>query len=390
MLANMQIYLLTDGAQSDELTDLTSRLSAVLPTLRKLTNLEEGKASAVPAISGDPVYIIIPIDSASERIFEISERNQAGTFYIFVSKDISASDYKRLVRRENADWVSLEGAPQEILEIIARRTVRSEPTKTDRSQLAIVAFVPSSGGVGNTTLAVETAVQLKLDKRTRARRVCLLDLDFQTGHVCDYLDIEPRLRMDEIANDPTRMDDQLFDLFVSHHSSGVDVLACRRDRHAPMEVSIEALDALFRVIALRYDLLIIDLPPVWIGWTAQVVAACDLAVVTGRNNVPSLRQVAETLDAVKGIESTPQQVVVGLNRCDTGLFGGIARRGHVKKVLEREKVLYVRDESGAATESVNTGVPVSIASRSSKISKDIQAFAALLATIAPTRVRTAS
>ena len=41
----------------------------------------------------------------------------------------------------------------------------------------IVAFVPSSGGVGNATLAIETAMQMTLSKKTPSRRICLLDLD---------------------------------------------------------------------------------------------------------------------------------------------------------------------------------------------------------------------
>src|SRR5947208_42107 len=77
-------------------------------------------------------------------------------------------------------------------------------------------------------------ILLKTAKRTRARRVCLLDLDFQNSHVCDYLDIEPRMQIHEIAANPERLDAQLFDLFVSHHTSGLDVLAAPRSRdHAP-------------------------------------------------------------------------------------------------------------------------------------------------------------
>jgi cellulose biosynthesis protein BcsQ len=67
------------------------------------------------------------------------------------------------------------------------------------TKLAIATFVASSGGVGNATLASETAVLLKAGKETRNLRICLFDLDFQTSHVCDYLDIDARLQMQEIV-----------------------------------------------------------------------------------------------------------------------------------------------------------------------------------------------
>ncbi len=162
------------------------------------------------------------------------QQEHPGVFFIFVSREISASDYKRLVRTGGADWVSMQGAPQEIQDIISR-TSRTELRPGDQQvRPAIVAFVPSSGGVGNATLAIETAMQIKLDKQARSRRVCLLDLDLQASHLCDYLDIEPRLQIQEIIENPDRLDAQLFDLFVSHHAaSGVDVLATPRNRKIP-------------------------------------------------------------------------------------------------------------------------------------------------------------
>ena len=156
----------------------------------------------------------------------------------------------------------------------------------------------------------------KQDKKSRDRRVCLLDLDLQTSHVCDYLDIEPRLQMQEIVNDSSRLDAQLFGLFVSNHSSGVDVIAAPRSRQDLLQLNLGALEALFGKIAPQYDLLMIDLPPQWSSWTPQIVSVCDLAVITGLNTVPGLRQVASTLEAVRTVERVPNQITVVLNRCE--------------------------------------------------------------------------
>jgi pilus assembly protein CpaE len=239
--------------------------------------------------------------------------------------------------------------------------------------------VPSSGGVGNATLAIETAVQIKGAKQTRSWRVCLLDLDLQASHICDYLDMEPRFHIEEIVQNPDRLDAQLFDLFVSRHAaSGVDVLAKPRNRRAPVELNMAALDALFRLISEQYDLVIVNVPPAWFDWTDQILAVCDLAIVTGLNNVPGLRLIAETLQELKGTERVAPQIVVALNRCESGLVGGIARRGHVNRALGNQTVVYVREDAAAANHSLNTGVPISITSRTSKITKDVRALASLV------------
>jgi pilus assembly protein CpaE len=322
----------------------------------------------------------------------IAGQEHRGIFFILVSSEISASDYKRLVRSGGADWVSIQGASQEILDIISR-IGRSEvrPGHDEQVRPTIVAFVPSSGGVGNATLAIETAVQIKDIKQTRSRRVCLLDLDLRASHVCDYLDIEPRFHIEEIVQNPDRLDAQLFDLFVSRHAaSGVDVLAMPRNRRASVELDMAALDALFRCISQQYDLVIINVPPAWFDWTDQILAVSDLVIVTGLNNVPGLRQIAETLKEIKSAARVPPQIVVALNRCESGLVGGIARRRHVSQALGNQPAVYIREDAAAANHSLNTGVPISITNRSSRITKDVRALAALVSELKTRAVQAGS
>jgi Flp pilus assembly CpaE family ATPase len=380
----MQIYLFTAGVESSELNELEARLRSRLPNLRKVARLDEVSRldQSVAAADREQSYIIFPVLAAEsfDRIVTLAEQEHPGVFFIFISREISASDYKRLIRTGGADWVSMQGAQQEILDIISR-TSRPEirPDRNQQGQPTIVAFVPSGGGVGNATLAVETVVQIKLDKQARGRRVCLLDLDLQGSHICDYLDIEPRLQIQEIIDSPERLDAQLFDLFVSHHAaSGVDVLATPRNRKVAVELNLAALDALFRLISERYDLVVVDLPPRWSDWTEQIISVSDLAVITGFNNVPGLRRIAEILQLLKSAERAQPQIVIALNRCEYGLAGRVSRRQHVRRALGSQTVVYIREDAAAANHSLNTGVPISIASRSNKVARDIRALVSLV------------
>jgi pilus assembly protein CpaE len=390
----MQVHFFTAGAESSELNELESRIRSTVPSLRKLANLDAvtgAHAQDGASANRDQICIVIPVlaGTSFDRMAKVAEQEHRGIFFIFVSSEISASDYKRLVRSGGADWVSIQGAPQEILDIISR--IGRSDVSAEQVRPAIVAFVPSAGGVGNATLAIETAVQIKGAKQTRARRVCLLDLDLRASHICDYLDIEPRFHIEEIVQNPDRLDAQLFDLFVSRHSaSGIEVLAVPRNRRASVELDMAALDALFHFISQKYDLVIINVPPAWFDWTEQILAVSDLAIVTGLNNVPGLRQIAETLKEIKSAARVPPQIVVALNRCESGLVGGIARRGHVNRVLGNQTAVYIREDAGAANHSLNTGVPISITRRSSRITKDVRALAALVSELTTRAVQAGS
>ncbi|MFB9269908.1 CpaE family protein [Bradyrhizobium erythrophlei] len=381
----MQIYFLSTEPETDDAKELEGRLRRKWPALQKIATLDAIRGRAKSNHDGhDQNFIIIPVlqgFTSFDRIIEVTDRLESGFFLIFVSAEIAASHYKRLVRGERADWASLKEAPEEIEEII----LGNQPGALHHSAPApahkplVAAFVPSAGGVGNATLALECAVWLKHDKKTRDLRICVVDLEIQTSHICDYLDIEPRLRLDEIVDVPERLDKQLFDLFISRHSSGVDVLAAPRKRANDIQLNMSALDALFEMIAASYDIVILDLPTSWCSWTPSIISASDVIIVTGLNTVPGLRQVADTLASVRSAPSADSQIAVALNRCEAGLLGGVVRSDHIHKVIGSEEVLTVREDTKTAIASANTGIPMAVGQPSSRISKDIRALAELIA-----------
>lgn len=388
----MQIFLFNAGVDPDQLKDLERRVRLKLPDLQLVNRMEEISKVLPKAAGGDTelACILFPVvlnaPESFDRMVSIATEYRDRLFFIFISDDdIPASDYKRLVQTGGADWASTRGAPEEIVDIIARidrgggTADVAEPTVTEP---VMVAFMPSAGGVGNSLLAIEVGIQIKTAKRTRGRRVCLLDLDFQNSHVCDYLDIEPRLQIHEIATNPERLDAQLFDLFVSHHGSGLDVLAAPRKKDNPPDLNPQTLEVLFRMIAARYDLILLDLPVTWFDWTRQLLSATEVVLVSGLNTVPGLRQVAESLAAVRAVDRVPTKIAVVLNRCEHRLVGGFARRNHVKNLLGSEEVFFVREDAENAVQAVNTGIPMAVQGQG-KMSKDIAPLALLASEAKP-------
>ena len=169
----------------------------------------------------------------------------------------------------------------------------------------VVSFVPSAGGVGNSTLAIETAMQLVANKAAKNSKIALIDLDFGSSHVCDYLDISPKFQLDEIIAAPERLDDQLMSVFVSRHASGLEVFAASRNRFQRRDLGVDALSALFERMAHRYGYIIVDLPLSLHAWTIPLLTASEGILVTGVNTIPGLRQIAETLRAIASSSQSP-------------------------------------------------------------------------------------
>ena len=382
----MQIYFFTAGTESSELNELESRIRSTVPSLRKLANLDAvtgARGQDGASVNHDQICIIIPVltGTSFDRMANIAEQEHRGIFFIFVSSEISASDYKRLVRSGGADWVSIQGAPQEILDIISR-IGRSEvrPGHAEQVRPAIVAFVPSAGGVGNATLAIETAVQVKGAKQTRSPAGLLAGSRF-AGQSCLRL---PRHRAtvphrgDRPKSRSPRCATVRSFCQPSQRLAASTCSQCRETEELRSNWTWLRSMLSFASFQQQYDLVIINVPPAWFDWTDQILAVSDLAIVTGLNNVPGLRQIAETLQEVKSAARVPPQIVVALNRCESGLVGGIARRRHVSRALGNQTAVYIREDAAAANHSLNTGVPISITSRSSRIAKDVRALASLV------------
>jgi pilus assembly protein CpaE len=381
----MPIYFLRGNPSSEKNNLVERRIKEVIRELVTISSIED--ISRHPADDGRKyVLLLAPTGERNyfDRLVDIASRFRE-LFFILISDEISASDYKRLVRTGGADWVSTHGAPHEILDIVSRHQQPVEAPPQAAANPIVVSLAPSAGGVGNTTLAIEVGIRLKSQKATRARKVCLVDLDFQTSHVCDYLDIEARLRIDEITSNPERLDAYLFENFISHHSGGLDVFAAPRSDFDFSTVTISALDALFNMISTRYDVVLIDLPVIWLPWTSQLISGSDGVIVTGINTIPCLRQISERLTAVRQAKHSAGEIAIAVNRCEHSLLGGIARRQHVESVLTGERVFYVGEDS-MAVQSINTGVPLGLGASSGRLVKDIAAIADFCAALKSTRV----
>jgi pilus assembly protein CpaE len=387
----MAIFLLRSTSGPAARSNIESELLATIPDLVETSNFNQvfdltkrGEPATVLVVGppGDQRYL--------DRLVEVATQYRNEIFVILISDEISASDYKRLVRTGGADWASARAGPREVTDIIARRRqhVRSPDVlvgrPNDTQKPVTISFVPGAGGVGNTTLIVETAVNIKKNEKTQQRKICIVDLDFQTSHVCDYLDSEPRLHIEEFSSAPERLDQQLLESFTTRHSSGIDVFAAPRSKFSIDTLNINALDALFNAITERYNLIFIDHPLTWFSWTTQVIVASDGAIITGLNTIPGLRQISETLALVRSSGPRALQIAVALNRCERNLLGSVARRNYVQRVLRDERTFLISHRPEAVA-SVNMGIPMTLGATARKLQKEFAPLADFCSQVKTTR-----
>jgi pilus assembly protein CpaE len=236
--------------------------------------------------------------------------------------------------------------------------------------LRCVTFIGARGGVGATTLAVHAAIVLNKNAATQA--TMLVDLDLAGGSCSDYLDMAAGWQVDELADDPSRLDDRMLDGMAPQHGSGLTVLSAHRKFLSPSEIPDDVVTRTLDVASRRFANLVVDLPRNWHGWSDGVLGgSTDVFVVTD-STVPGLKAASRLhgeLAAELGTEVTPKIIV---NKYGHSLFGSGLSVSELRKHLGASLAGTVADETKVVREAIDRGVPLTEVKSNSRILRDLK------------------
>jgi pilus assembly protein CpaE len=146
--------------------------------------------------------------------------------------------------------------------LIRAGRVRPESVRSDVPNGEIVTFFSPKGGVGTTTLAVNTALLLAGARKEDGQlgsRILLVDLDLQFGQVATHLNLSPRFDLAGLAGDePALGDIELALSYLTPHPSGMQVLAAPAHPDADFRVTVEQIDRAVNLLRPRFDLVVVD------------------------------------------------------------------------------------------------------------------------------------
>ena len=120
----MAIFLIRGNAGSEARSAIETGLLAVIPDLVEASNFNRVFELASKTKTGKPAIVLVvapPGDHGYfDRLVEVAAQYHNEIFLILIGDEISASDYKRLVRTGGAEWASAKAGPREVIDIIAR------------------------------------------------------------------------------------------------------------------------------------------------------------------------------------------------------------------------------------------------------------------------------
>src|SRR5450631_32871 len=317
---------------------------------------------------------VIDLDAAAADDMQALERLMAregpGLPVVAVISSVDANLARTLLQMRVADFLVKPVSAVDLVRTCAR--VANGPAVNAPTEAQIYTFLPAVGGAGVTTLAIQSAMILLNSGQRGKSSTCLVDLDFQHGACADYLDIEPRLNLAEIEPRPDRLDRQLLEVMLSHHSSGLAVVAAPHHLAEMRSFDPDVVTRLLDLVSSNFDYVVFDMPRTWFSWTDSVLLGSNHLFIVCEMTVPGLRHAKRLVEAIHerlGDGPKPQVIV---NRFEQRMFSSGLRRTDIQQVLGESFAACIPNQYALVREAIDRGVPIDEVKPGNKITAQLK------------------
>jgi pSer/pThr/pTyr-binding forkhead associated (FHA) protein/Flp pilus assembly CpaE family ATPase len=219
----------------------------------------------------------------------------------------------------------------------------------------VITFFSLKGGVGTTTMAVNTALVLReLTKES----VLLIDLSVERASVTSQLNFEVRRTIDDLASLPV-IDPDAIGGIVAHHSSGLDILPAPPSPQTAELVTSEFMSQLFPILKAHYRWIVLDTAATFSDLNLSSFDQSDLVVVLTAPDLSTLKTTQSCLDVFSALQTTGERRLLLLN---TIYPKSRLEKDDIEKALG-ERIDLVVPYGEEVLQAIDHGVPLALSAR---------------------------
>jgi pilus assembly protein CpaE len=272
-------------------------------------------------------------------------RQHSGIGIILVASTLEPHLMLEAMRAGVTECVQEPVTPQALDQAVRRVLVDAAPEPVGQ----VLAFVGAKGGVGTTTLTVNTATALG---RTVTGDALVIDLHMGHGDAALFLGVEPRFSVIDALENVHRVDDAFFKSVVEKTKAGIDLLGSS-DRLSQSPADPQRIRALFDFAIRKYRFTLLDVPRSDVAVLDSLDVASMIVVVTSQE-LPSLRSAGRLAHALR-TRYGPAHVKAVVNRYDKRVE---IAHADVERVVGASVKHVIPSDYRRAIEALNVGRPV--------------------------------
>ena len=295
---------------------------------RELTSFAREMRASLPDTIVVAMYSPVkfgPEQSESATIIEVLRANVQD----FLRRPLSSTELRQLLDRL----------------FLARSAAR-------KSTGMVLSFISNKGGVGKSSLSVNTACDLAV---RHPGRVLLIDASLQLG-ICNLmLDIVPHATLTDAVREKERLDETLLRRLTAKHECGLHLLAAPKDAVEAAEIGDAGFARVLNVARRVFDYIVVDTFPILDGMVLSLLDVSDLVYVVLQGTVPTLVGAARFLSVLDAVGLPRERQRLVLNRNYASFMGNLSPTD-IQQRLGRP-LDYVFPYQKRLLASMNTGRP---------------------------------
>lgn len=303
-------------------TTICTRIAVKNPSVRKnleeIINSTEGLKIQNPGGEHRPDLLILELGNNGDKEFEVIEPllNSGSVGEVFLTSENSDSAMLLQAMRTGAkEFFSQPLKEQEVRQALERLKKRRStvahrsPSKSGQ----IVNILGSKGGVGATTVAVNLAVSMALNKGVQS--AALVDMNMVFGEIPLFLSLKPNHHWGEIIKHIDRLDSTFLMNVLSPHTSGVHVLSSPSSLNGNQPATPETVSSLLNLMQTMFDFVVIDAGQSLNDTSLRVLEMCDNVLLVSLLSLPYLSNTNKLLASFSRLGYVPRErVKVVVNR----------------------------------------------------------------------------
>jgi pilus assembly protein CpaE len=349
------------------------------PLIKLRSHISEYRVQETDSVSDwlgspPPDICIIDFDRDRRKAAQTAENIHSGapeTALFAVSTDAQPDLIIQSMRSGCSEYLLKPIGREQLLNAVARvGGRRKERTQAFKAQ--VLAFIGAKGGCGVTSLVTQLGALLA---NSFSKRTLVVDLHPDFGDAALYLGLTKyRYHFFELVENTDRLDGELLQSFLAHHSSGLEVIPAPEGTDVPRRILPGAVAQTFDFLRARYDYILVDMAPGLSDENLEMVRHCDQLHMIAIAEVSALRNVVRHFEYLTRKEIPRERFRVVLNRHQKR---SLISDGEIEKTLGQKIYWKVPNQYAHVVKVINGGDPIASLS-SSEVIRNLKELASFL------------
>ncbi len=322
----------------------------------------------------DLIIFDIKSDDSNETIEKIKEiqRKNSNILFIAVSYEINSELTAKILNTGVKDFL-LKPVIDSVLEASIKK-IKDAKNNINQALSNVISVFSNKGGCGKTSLAVNLAYEIS--EAEKDKKVCLLDLNYNSGDASTFLNLEPKYDIDYILSKFETSDEKLaLSLLNNYKNSNLYVCSLNNNMSVASKLTVQNASKIINYLKNSFRWIIIDTSSIINETNVCVLYQSDLILYTGIQNMSSLRNSQKCFEMFNSIKFKDEKIKFIINRYTekSEITTEDIERATSKKIFGKIPNNYL-----TLVDAINIGQPVgeinpqsNIANAYKKIAKEI-------------------